>query len=60
MSVIHVDKNLYDQISQEFEFVSFENLEKPVLGVPMSSYQYEYKTYYTFRSNIFLNHKTMP
>jgi hypothetical protein len=51
----HVNKNLYDQIVKEFEFVSFENLPIPIQTVPMTAYEYEYKTYFVFRSNLDLN-----
>lgn len=51
----HVDKNIYEQIKKEFEFVAFENLPKPLSCVPLTSYQYEYKTYYVYRYNLTLN-----
>lgn len=46
---IHVDANLYHEIAQEHRFISFANLPEPVSSVPMSAYEYEYKTYYVRR-----------
>lgn len=48
--LIHLDMNLYLQIADEFRFIAFHNLPKPTDEVPMSAYDYEYKTYYVQRS----------
>ena len=53
--VKHVDKNTFEQIKKEFDFISFENLPKPFACVPLTAYQYEYKTYYVIRSKLTLN-----
>lgn len=47
----HLDINLYFEIEREHQFLSFGSLPLPCSGVPMSLYEYEYKTYFVTRSN---------
>lgn len=50
-SVNVMDKDFFNALIARYSNVPFDRLPKPCIGVPLTSNDYDYRTYFVYRHN---------